>query len=85
LTALKFGKGPCCSDADGSVVADPDWESNGGHYRVCIDNATFPMMPSLQNPNRVGRTMVWPTKGSLGIFNSLLHAGQHDVIRALVF
>jgi hypothetical protein len=85
--SLKFGKGPCCSDADGSVVADPDWESNGGHYRVRIDNewVDVPDDAVITEPNRVGRTMVWPTKGSLGIFNSLLHAGQHDVIRALVF
>ena len=25
--SLKSGKGPCCSDADGYAVADPDWES----------------------------------------------------------
>ena len=27
--SLKSGKGPCCSDADGSVVADVDWEFEG--------------------------------------------------------
>ena len=25
--SLKSGKGPCCSDADGFAVSDPDWES----------------------------------------------------------
>ncbi len=35
--SLKSGKGPCCSDADGSAVSDVDWESKGGHYRVRID------------------------------------------------
>jgi hypothetical protein len=36
--SLKSGKGPCCSDADGFAIADPDWESKSGHYRVRIDN-----------------------------------------------
>ena len=35
--SLKSGKGPCCSDADGSALADVDWESKGGHYRVRLD------------------------------------------------
>jgi hypothetical protein len=35
--SLKSGRGPCCSDADGSAVSDVDWESKGGHYRVRID------------------------------------------------
>ncbi|MDI1264032.1 MAG: hypothetical protein PS018_12330, partial [bacterium] len=34
---LKSGKGPCCSDADGSAVADVDWESKDGRYRVRIE------------------------------------------------
>src|SRR5256884_5133405 len=29
--SLKSGKGPCCSDADGFAVSDPDWESRNGH------------------------------------------------------
>ena len=36
--SLRSGKGPCCSDADGFAVLDPDWESKSGHYRVRIDN-----------------------------------------------
>ena len=35
--SLKSGKGPCCSDADGSAVADVDWESKDGHYRVRLE------------------------------------------------
>src|ERR1700745_319994 len=31
---LRSGKGPCCSDADGSAVSDVDWDTAGGHYRV---------------------------------------------------
>ena len=30
LDSLKSGKGSCCSDADGSVVSDADWESKEG-------------------------------------------------------
>lgn len=60
--SLKSGKGPCCSDADGSVVSDPDWESKDGHYRVRIDGEWYdvPDDAVITEPNRVGRTMVWP-------------------------
>jgi hypothetical protein len=67
--SLKSGKGLCCSYADGYVVTDPDWESKSGHYRVRIDNewVDVPDDAVITEPNRVGRTMVWPTRGSLGI------------------
>ena len=67
--SLKSGKGPCCSAADGSAVSDPDWESKNGHYRVRIDNewVDVPDDAVITEPNRAGRTMVWPIKGSLGI------------------
>jgi hypothetical protein len=60
--SLKSGKGPCCSDADGTVVADPDWESKDGHYRVKINNewVDVPKDALITEPNRAGRTMVWP-------------------------
>ena len=35
---LASGRGLCCSMADGEAVADPDWESKEGHYRVRLDN-----------------------------------------------
>src|ERR1700676_3184412 len=58
---LKSGKGPCCSDADGSVVKDSDWEvDKDGHYRVFI-NGTWTNLPDdavLKQPNMYGRTMV---------------------------
>ena len=66
---LKSAKGLCCSVADGFVVADPDWESKDGHYRVRLDGEWI-MVPDdavITEPNRAGRTMVWPVKGSLGI------------------
>jgi len=66
--SLRSGKGPCCSDADGTAVADPDWESKEGHYRVRLDGEWI-LVPDdavITEPNRAGRTMVWPVKGSLG-------------------
>jgi hypothetical protein len=66
--SLKSGKGLCCSVADGAAVSDPDWESMNGHYRVRIDNEWIdvPDDALITEPNRVGRTMVWPIKGALG-------------------
>jgi hypothetical protein len=66
--SLRSGKGPCCSDADGSAVSDVDWESNAGHYKVRLDGAWFdvPDEAVITVPNRVGRTMVWPIQGSSG-------------------
>jgi hypothetical protein len=67
--SLKSGKGPCCSDADGSAVSDVDWESKNGHYRVRIEGEWFdvPEDAVITEPNRVGRTMVWPIKGWGGL------------------
>lgn len=67
--SLKSGKGPCCSDADGSAVSDVDWESKEGHYRVRLDGLWLdvPDEAVITEPNRVGRTMVWPIRGYLGI------------------
>lgn len=34
---LRSGKGPCCSDADGSAVSDVDWESKiRPGVRICF-------------------------------------------------
>ncbi len=66
--SLRSNRGPCCSDADGLMVADPDWESKDGHYRVRIDGEwiVVPDDAVITEPNRAGRTMVWPLKGALG-------------------
>jgi hypothetical protein len=69
LDGLRSGKGPCCSDADGFAISEPDRESRTGHYRVRIDNEWIdvPDEAVITEPNRAGRTMVWPVKGSVGI------------------
>ncbi|MBI5260592.1 MAG: hypothetical protein HY852_02095 [Bradyrhizobium sp.] len=67
--SLRSQLGPCCSDADGVAVADPDWESQNGRYRVRLEGQWIivPDEAVIKEPNRAGRTMVWPIKGSLGI------------------
>ena len=67
--SLESGKGPCCSDADGSAVSDVDWESEQGHYRVRIEGEWIdvPEDAVITEPNRVGRTMVWPIRGYGGL------------------
>ena len=67
--SLRSGKGPCCSDADGSAVSDVDWESSNGRYRVRLEGQWFdvPEDAVITEPNRVGRTMVWPIRGYAGL------------------
>jgi hypothetical protein len=61
---LASGNGLCCSMADGEIVADPDWESKDGHYRVRLENQWFDVPDSsvITEPNLAGRTMVWPLR-----------------------
>ena len=61
---LASRKGLCCSMADGESVADPDWESKDGHYRVRLENnwIDVPDDALITEPNRAGRTMVWPMR-----------------------
>jgi hypothetical protein len=60
--SLRSGKGPCCSDADGTALSDVDWEAKDGHYRVRIEGQWWnvPDEAVITEPNRAGRTMVWP-------------------------
>jgi hypothetical protein len=70
-------KGLCCSFADGEAVADADWESRDGHYRVMLPNKAVPGDPPqwvdvpdealITEPNKDGRTMVWPIYGYGGM------------------
>lgn len=78
---LRSGKGPCCSDADGSALSDTDWDSREGHYRVRLPRygtglegqpqetvwVEVPDEAVISEPNRVGRTMVWPIYGYMGV------------------
>jgi hypothetical protein len=66
---LASGKGLCCSFADGYVVQDADWDTKDGHYRVRVPRVAnsqdgiwvdVPDDAVITEPNRAGRTMVWP-------------------------
>ena len=59
---------------DGFTVADPDWESKGGHYRVRLDGQWIdvPDDAVVTVPNLVGRTMVWPVPMIEGETNSMM-------------
>lgn len=59
---LKSGKGPCCADADGNVVADADWSSKDGRYKVFLGGRWVDVPPDavITVPNLDGRTMIWP-------------------------
>lgn len=65
---LHSENGPCCSDADGSALSDTDWEGVNDparpqvHFRVYIEKQWWDVPDSavIKEPNRVGRTMVWP-------------------------
>lgn len=79
--SLKSGRGPCCSDADGSVVKDADWEAKDGRYRVRVPRygtevdgrpnemiwVDVPDDAVITEPNKFGRTMVWPVYGYEGL------------------
>jgi len=60
--SLRSGKGPCCSNADGTVLSDVDWDSKDGHYRVRIEGEWWdvPDEAVLKQPNEAGPAMVWP-------------------------
>jgi hypothetical protein len=74
---LSSRMGLCCSFADGYVVQDADWESKNGHYRVRVpktensDAAIWVDVPDdavITEPNRAGRTMVWPFYSDQGVW-----------------
>ena len=59
---LKSGKGLCCSFADGVSIADVDWDTRGGHYRVRLNGKWIdvPETALVSEPNRYGAAVVWP-------------------------
>ena len=67
---LRSSKGLCCSFADGFAVSDVDWESKSGHCRVRFENNWIgvPDEALITEPNRAGRTMVWPLQVDHQIF-----------------
>ena len=78
--SLRSAKGLCCSFADGFAVNDVDWESKGGHYRVRLEGGWIdvPDGAVITEPNRAGRTMVWPYTADRGTDH------QHTEIRCFM-
>lgn len=54
--------GSCCEGFEAVAVDDPDWRSKDGHYQVMLygEWLDVPDKAIVQQPNRDGRTMVWP-------------------------
>lgn len=67
--------GQCCSDADGYFIADVDWESDHGHYRVHIDDE-WVMVPDRAVVTQDHGVEVLYRRSSAG---PLFHAGTYDV------
>jgi hypothetical protein len=56
------GKAACCDGGDATRVSDADWDSKDGHYRVRLEGqwVDVPDNAVIEEPNRDGRTLVWP-------------------------
>lgn len=76
FNTLKSAKGYCCSDAYGTAISDADWQVKGGRYRVRVpivagsDVLQWVDVPEdavITEPNRAGKTMVWPLYGYMGV------------------
>ena len=83
---LRSGKGPCCSDADGSAVSDVDWEFEGralsraAGRRVArrAGGCGHHRAQSCRPNHGVADTRIWR------IDHPLLHAGQHELAAAII-
>ena len=64
------GHGPCCSDADGSFLDDPDWKiaDDGSHYVARFEGEwiDIPNDALVTEKNRVGKAMLWVYRGISG-------------------
>lgn len=62
---LKSKQGvPCCDISDGHAVAPEDWKTEGGHYKVLLNDVweTVPDEAVLDQPNLAQRTIVWKVR-----------------------
>lgn len=53
---------PCCDGSDALSVEDPDWRSQDGKYQVRLNGEwrDVPDEAVVTEPNKFGRTKVWP-------------------------
>ncbi len=65
---LASGKGLCCSFADGFSIADVDWDTKDGRFRVRVDGQWIdvPDTAVVTEPNRFGPAVVWPYRNTDG-------------------
>ena len=65
---LASGKGLCCSFADGFSIADVDWDTKDGRFRVRVDGQWIdvPDTAVVTEPNRFGPAVVWPYRDADG-------------------
>lgn len=58
----------CCEGKEANHLADVDWESKDGHYRVRVDGQWWdvPEGAVITKPNRDGRAMAWMNGGYQG-------------------
>ena len=67
FNGLKSQKGPCCSDADGSAISDADWKAATVTIAYASTASGYaPDEAVITEPNRIGRTMVWPIRDGVG-------------------
>src|SRR5262249_32964442 len=65
FNTLRRDGGPaCCGATEAERIADPDWETKDGHYRVKIEGQWFdvPDGAVISAPNRFGPALVWPNR-----------------------
>jgi hypothetical protein len=62
--SLASRRGLCCSVADGQSVADVDWDTKDGNYRVRLDTRWIEVPPDalVTVSNKFGLAVVWPYK-----------------------
>ena len=65
---LASGKGLCCSFADGFSIADVDWDTKDGRFRVRVDGQWIdvPDTAVVTEPNRFGPAVVRPYRDADG-------------------
>ena len=72
----EFGK--CCTDVDGYIVSDADWESNSGRYRVASTTNGSTCLTTPSSRNQTASAVQW----SGGITSTAIHASGASCLAA---
>jgi len=61
---LKSSEGLCCDFSEAESIADPDWDTQDGHYRVFLEGKWYGVRDTavVHSPNRYGPALVWPMR-----------------------